>query len=244
MKWNDVLRKLKRYGDRETLVDIVDKYSTQEGRRKDDLIDFIENSSNRKFNHMVDTLEEALLDRMQTGNKQRKIYLVDLGLSYDRNNFEYRIEQKYGHDNDGEEVDSYDGGRRRRRKRTRRKRGGEIISCTEDSECVSKGYRRCDEDDGECTNDVMEGGRRRRKRGGVPLGHRCGTNADCDEGLQCDLQALLSGSQVDNNQRGICKTSEGGKRRRRKRTRRKKKSKRRRKKRRRTKKKRRRRRRK
>ena len=89
MKWNDVLRKLKRYGDRETLVDIVDKYSTQEGRRKDDLIDFIENSSNRKFNHMVDTLEEALLDRMQTGNKQRKIYLVDLGLSYDRNNFEF-----------------------------------------------------------------------------------------------------------------------------------------------------------
>jgi hypothetical protein len=99
-----------------------------------------------------------------------------------------------------------------------------------------------DEDD----FDLGGGRRRRRKRGGVPLGHRCGTNADCDEGLQCDLQALLSGSQVDNNQRGICKTStvEGGRRRRRKRTRKKKKSKRRRRKKTRTKKKRRRRRRK
>ena len=46
---------------------------------------------------------------------------------------------------------------------------------------------------------------RRRKRGGVPLGYRCGTNADCDDGLECDLHALLSGSQVDNNKRGICK---------------------------------------
>jgi hypothetical protein len=185
MKWNDVWKNLTRSGDRKTLVDIVDKYSTQKGRRKNELKNFINNSSERKFGHIVDTLKEALLDRMQTGNEQKKIYLVDLGLSYDRNNFEYRIEQKYGYDNDGEEVDSYDGGRRRRR-----------------------------------------------KRGGVPLGHRCGTNADCDEGLQCDLQALLSGSQVDNNQRGICKTStvEGGRRRRRKRTRKRKKSKRRRKK--------------
>ena len=97
-----------------------------------------------------------------------------------------------------------------------------------------------DEDD----FDLGGGRRRRRKRGGVPLGHRCGTNADCDEGLQCVLQDLLSGPQVDNNQRGVCKTSEGGRRRRRKRTRRKKKSKRRRRKRKRTKKKRRRRRRK
>jgi len=86
--------------------------------------------------------------------------------------------------------------------------------------------------------------RTRRKRGGVPLGHRCGTNADCDKGLQCVLHDLLSGPQVDNNQRGVCKTSEGGRRRRRKRTRRRKKSKRRRRKKKRTKKKRRRRRRK
>ena len=99
----------------------------------------------------------------------------------------------------------------------------------------------------ECNNgycEQQEGGRRRRKRGGVPLGHRCGTNADCDKGLQCVLHDLLSGPQVDNNQRGVCKTSEGGRRRRRKRTRRRKKSKRRRRKKKRTKKKRRRRRRK
>ena len=90
----------------------------------------------------------------------------------------------------------------------------------------------------------LGGGRRRKKRGGVPLGHRCGTKADCDKGLQCVLHDLLSGPQVDNNQRGVCKTSEGGRRRRRKRTRRRKKSKRRRRKKKRTKKKRRRRRRK
>jgi len=87
----------------------------------------------------------------------------------------------------------------------------------------------------------MGGRKKRRKRGGVPLGHRCGTNEDCDEGLQCELQALLSGPQVDNNQRGVCK---GGRRRRRKRTRKRKKSKRRKRKKTRTKKKRRRRRRK
>lgn len=92
-------------------------------------------------------------------------------------------------------------------------------------------------------DDDYEGGRRRRrKRGGtVGYGERCGTNEDCDEGLKCELQRLLAGPQVDNNQRGVCK---GGRRRRRKRTRRKKKSKRRRRKKTRTKKKRRRRRRK
>ena len=72
----------------------------------------------------------------------------------------------------------------------------------------------------------MGGRKKRRKRGGtVGYGERCGTNEDCDDGLKCDLERLLSGPQVDNNQRGTCK---GGRRRRRKRTRRKKKSKRRR----------------
>ena len=89
---------------------------------------------------------------------------------------------------------------------------------------------------------MMGGRKKRRKRGGtVGYGERCGTNEDCDDGLKCDLERLLSGPQVDNNQRGTCK---GGRRRRRKRTRRKKKSKRRRRKKTRTKKKRRRRRRK
>ena len=79
----------------------------------------------------------------------------------------------------------------------------------------------------------MGGRRRRRKRGGVPRDHRCGTNEDCDDGLQCLKERLLSGPQVDNNQRGLCRPPpvvNGGKRRRRKRTRKKKKSKRRRKK--------------
>ena len=129
------------------------------------------------------------------------------------------------------------GGRRRRRKR-----GGELFAggedCDNDDDC---------EDGEKCNNgdcEDQEGGRRRRKRGGVGVGERCGTNEDCDEGLQCELQRLLSGPQVDNNQRGICQESTGGRRCRRKRTRKRKKSKRRRRKRKRTKKKRRRRRRK
>lgn len=112
---------------RETLADIVGKYSTQKGRKMEKLKDFIDNSSNIEFNHMVVTLEDALRDRMDTGNKQKKIYLVDLGLSYDRNYFEYRIQRKYGSDNNDDDVevdtrDPFDGGRRRRRKRTRKRK--------------------------------------------------------------------------------------------------------------------------
>ena len=84
---------------------------------------------------------------------------------------------------------------RRSFRRTRRKRGGESIACTEDNECVNKGYRRCDDMEGECTNDV-EGGRRRRRKsrrrskGGIRWGISWGT---VKPGKKCVKK--LSGSQ-------------------------------------------------